>query len=289
MGNLDEIYSKIPFKISQEKKDEIAKLEFIPLTRIRNNLTFQTFSHLFVLGRAPSDQYCGQPVTKWWCICDCSEHNIISVRVNNLTSGNTKSCGCHKKEVSTKLLEEVNERNKMHLEGKTIGNFLVLEDTGEKRYYSRVWRCKCLLCGNEEYYITTNTLMNHTPKSCGCEQRSLGIIKIDKILTNENISFIKEKTFPTCRFLDTNAPARFDYWIEKDNLLIEYDGEQHFKEQDLNYFRDTLKKRQEHDIFKNQWCKNNNIPLIRISYLDIDNINTYNDILKYQIKGENSC
>lgn len=279
MRVLENIFKNIPFEISEEKKEEINKLEFVPLTRIRNDLTFKTFNKLFVLGRAPSTKTSnGKPITNWWCICSCPDHNIISVRVNNLTSGNTKSCGCQSKEASIKTIQEINQRNKPHLENKKIGNFLVLEDTGKRKYNSIIWKCKCLLCNNENYFITSNTLLNHTPKSCGCETRSKGIIIIENILNKNNLKYIKEKTFNTCRFPDTNALARFDFWVNNE-FLIEYDGEQHFKEGDLNYFKDTLEKRQQHDAFKDKWCKENNIPLIRISYKELYNIKTLDDIL----------
>lgn len=280
---LEEIYKNIPFEVSEEKKEEIASLDFVPLTRIRNNLTYKTFNRLFVLGRAPSiKQTNGKPITMWWCICSCSEHKIISVRVNNLTSNNTKSCGCLDIEKSIKRIQEINIKNKPHLENTQIGNFLIIEDTGKRKYNSIVWRCECLLCGNKNYYITTNALKNHTPKSCGCESRTKGIIIIDEILNKNNIPYVKEKTFDTCRFPDTNALARFDYWVNN-KFLIEYDGEQHFKEKDLKYFKDTLEKRQWHDKFKNSWCKENNIPLIRISYDQLEKISSLEDIMKYKL------
>lgn len=37
---------------------------------------------------------------KWFCYCDCG--NYIEISTDNLTSGNTKSCGCLKSEVSSK-------------------------------------------------------------------------------------------------------------------------------------------------------------------------------------------
>lgn len=41
-----------------------------------------------------------------------------------------------------------------------------------------------------------------------------------------NIPFETEKTFKTCKFFDTNALARFDFYIDN-KYLIEYDGETH--------------------------------------------------------------
>jgi hypothetical protein len=55
-------------------------------------------------------------------------------------------------------------------------------------------------------------------------------------------------------------------------MLIEYDGEQHFHIAKNDYFNyEEVNKR---DKFKNKWCKENNISLIRIPYTDYDKINT---------------
>ena len=48
---------------------------------------------------------------------------------------------------------------------------------------------------------------------------------IRDILLKNNIDFEEQKTFETCRFLNTKAKARFDFYLPNDNLLIEYDGE----------------------------------------------------------------
>ena len=64
--------------------------------------------------------------------------------------------------------------------------------------------------------------------------------------------------------------ARFDFFLPDYNLIIEYDGEQHFS----GWGGDPkkLKYTQEHDQYKEQWCKINNITLIRIPYTEYENI-----------------
>ena len=57
--------------------------------------------------------------------------------------------------------------------------------------------------------------------------------------------------------------ARFDFYIN-DKYLIEYDGEQHFYKASNDRY--NFKETQKRDYYKNQWCKENNIPLIRIPY-----------------------
>ena len=48
---------------------------------------------------------------RWKCLCDCGE--LINVRLNNLTSGRTKSCGCLSRELSSKRLKKLNGEGKL--------------------------------------------------------------------------------------------------------------------------------------------------------------------------------
>ena len=77
----------------------------------------------------------------------------------------------------------------------------------------------------------------------------------------------REKSFENC----TNQlkgksckKLRFDFYVPELNALIEYDGEQHFiKRGKFGRSFDTLKQ---NEIIKNNFCKDNNIKLIRIHY-----------------------
>lgn len=65
----------------------------------------------------------------------------------------------------------------------------------------------------------------------------------------------------------------FDIFVEKLNLCIEFDGPQHFKSTPLYGGKSELEKTIFRDNIKNEYCKQNNIPLIRIKYNeDIENI-----------------
>jgi len=50
------------------------------------------------------------------------------------------------------------------------------------------------------------------------------------------------------------------------NLLIEFDGVQHFKFQEDWHTREKFDILQKHDKLKNEFCKNNNIELLIIRY-----------------------
>lgn len=117
---------------------------------------------------------------------------------------------------------------------------------------------------------------NHD-RGTGCPRckNSKGCFKIENILKDKRISFIKEHAFSDCRgdFL----PLRFDFFIPSHNIAIEYDGQQHFKptkfhnrmtETQINEMFDKVIK---YDKIKELYCQQKNISLIRISYKTIKN------------------
>ena len=233
------------------------------------DLTGQTFGSLLVLQLDTQKQ--SSSTNKYWkCKClNCGK--IISKRQDNLQKA--KSCGClserHK-------FEKGNTYSKLGIHykdysGQRFGKLIALYPTQKRSTQNRVyWHCKCD-CGSELDVLITNLLSGNT-SSCGC-MISKGEEKISQILSDNNILFEKQKTFNTCRFPDTNALGKFDFYVNN-NYLIEYDGQQHFIE---NSWR-TLEYTQSRDNFKNKWCYENNIPLIRIPYTRLEYLQL-NDLL----------
>lgn len=100
--------------------------------------------------------------------------------------------------------------------------------------------------------------------------------KIENILRENNIKYQKQYTFNDL-VSKKNALLRFDFAIfdKENNLkqLIEFDDRQHFKyESNWNQSEEEFKILQENDKRKNDYCKEKNIKLVRISYLDYNNI-----------------
>ena len=106
--------------------------------------------------------------------------------------------------------------------------------------------------------------------------KNYDIIIIEKILKENNIQYKKEYAFSDLK-TEKGGILRFDFAIFKNNqlqYLIEFDGEQHFKEINNERFKrsGSLKERQARDKLKDDYCKDNNIKLVRIPYYDIDKI-----------------
>jgi len=91
-----------------------------------------------------------------------------------------------------------------------------------------------------------------------------------------------EFKFSNCR---NKLPLSFDFAVFEDlektklKLLIEFDGQQHFKNTGWEKGNNKLERTQKNDGIKNEYCKFNNIKLIRISYLNYNNINEILDDL----------
>lgn len=96
---------------------------------------------------------------------------------------------------------------------------------------------------------------------------SKGEIKIHDFLNRNKIKFISEfNVFIS----DLNSNFRFD--VCASGVLIEFDGEQHYKAIDFFGGEAELNNIRISDRIKNDYCAANGIPLIRIPYWDYDRI-----------------
>ena len=118
---------------------------------------------------------------------------------------------------------------------------------------------------------------NRCPK---CSTRSNGEHRIIEWLEDQNINYNREKTFKGCINPDTGKHLRYDFYIPKSNILIEFDGIQHFEPtsfgsnisshvKNINFINVMV-----NDDIKDDYALNNNIKLVRIPYWDYDNIFT---------------
>ena len=215
------------------------------------DLTNQRFGKLIAI--EPTEMRSGTQVV-WKCKCDCG--NECYIGAGNLKSGHTTSCGC---------LKHISYREK-DLTNQHFGLLTVIEKTEIKYFTNNVWKCQCR-CGNYINVLSNRLLMGKT-KSCGCLGKSFGEKKIEQILIENNISFIKQKTFENCK--DVNV-LPFDFWVNN-QYCIEFDGYQHFHPVEHFGGEAYLQYTQTHDIIKNNYCRNNNIPLIRIPYYHLNKI-----------------
>lgn len=126
--------------------------------------------------------------------------------------------------------------------------------------------CKCLICGHEWHSRYHDLMVN---KSCPLCNASKGEKIIYQWLRDHNFNFRFQYKFKNCKH---KLPLPFDFYLVNLNICIEFDGELHYKQ--INWERFNLNVQKERDKIKDEFCKENNIKLIRISYWEINNINT---------------
>jgi len=111
---------------------------------------------------------------------------------------------------------------------------------------------------------------------------SKGEIKIMKYLDDNKIKYIHQKIFNECKNI---KPLPFDFYLPSYNLLIEYDGKQHYKAVRKFGGKKAFESQKIRDEIKNKYCIENNIKLLRIKYSEFDNIK---DIINnIQLKDQN--
>lgn len=181
---------------------------------------------------------------------------------NHLNGG-----GCN--ECSNLLKRKSDEQFKIDFEKIHGGGFIL------DQYSTSMEKIEVICPNNHKFSITPNDLL----QGIGCmkcyqiNQESKGIKVIKSFLISNDIDFEIEYTFKDCINPLTGRLLRFDIFIEKLNLCIEFDGPQHFKSTPLYGGKSELEKTIFRDNIKNEYCKQNNIPLIRIKYNeDIENI-----------------
>lgn len=110
---------------------------------------------------------------------------------------------------------------------------------------------------------------------------SKGAQKIASILQKENKYFILEKTFSDLKGYK-NIPYRYDFCVKTENeeILIEYDSELHFNYiPGIHKSHSDFNSARERDRRKNNYALAHDIKLYRIPFWELDNINSFDDIL----------
>lgn len=194
--------------------------------------------------------------TKCKCVCDCgTECTVIATQ---LTYGKTKSCGCLQR-------ERASQSNTKDYTGVTTDSGVTFLHQHKKvRKGVWEWACQCP-CGNVFYEIPARVLNGHHT-SCGCQLSSSGERIVEGILKDHGIPFSTQYTFNNCKNVFS---LRYDFAIIYDDkilFLIEYDGKQHYEPIDWFGGQESFETTKRRDNIKNEYCKKNKIPLLRLPY-----------------------
>lgn len=195
----------------------------------------------------------------------CLKHNVISNKTPKevLEGKGCYYCGLEKLSELQKI-SEVDFINRLHNKYPHI----LLKDgydciTSDASFH-------CNICGSDWVDKADYVVRRGCPI---CDSSSMER-EIGKILTKHNIAYKTQFYFTDCK---DQKVLPFDFYLIDYNILIEYDGEQHYRPVNFGGIDDeeaykNFKTTQLHDKIKTEYCNSHNIPLIRIPYWDNKNI-----------------
>jgi Zn finger protein HypA/HybF involved in hydrogenase expression len=138
--------------------------------------------------------------------------------------------------------------------------------------YEKKMDVMCDICG----YIWSSKFGNiKYGYACPKCKSSKGEKRIESFLIENKIRYTPQKSFEECKY---DKRLRFDFYIPSLNILIEYNGGQHYFPVDFSYSGNEKKantsfeKIRARDRIKLDYCKSNSIKLLIISYKDYMNI-----------------
>lgn len=202
-------------------------------------------------------------------IITCPVHGDFEQSLNNHLNNH----GCPK--CKGKKLTALNSKTTEQFikEAKEIHDY----DYSLTKYVNNKTKVK-IICN--KHGIFEQTPFNHLQLKQGCPScsSSHGEKEIEKYLTKNNFSYIKEKTFEDL-LSDKGNFLRYDFYLQKENLLIEYNGVQHYKP--VNHFggRKKFLLQKHHDWLKRKYAKEKNIQLLTIMFTE-DIVETLDNFLK---------
>ena len=144
-----------------------------------------------------------------------------------------------------------------------------------------VWTCKCD-CGNT-LDVLGFSLKNGDTTSCGCKKESKYELYTEQYLQScgyiLNKTYFREKTFPNLKGIGGQS-LRFDFYVKLrtgEEILIECQGEQHFKPVKWYGGKPYFDRLQQHDEIKRKFAKTNGYRLIELGYKNV----LYEDVVKF--------
>ena len=167
---------------------------------------------------------------------------------------------------------------------KPLSDVIILVENSGLKYIDRYVRNKtrstmliveCPIHGILEVYYSNLRQRKSCPE-CNSNnlQNSKITIEVERWLNDSGEHFIREYKFQDCR---DKRELPFDFYLPKLNTCIEVDGRQHFEKAYFGNMSENeteimLNYTKRHDEIKNQYCKQNNIKILRIPYWERNNI-----------------
>ncbi len=179
----------------------------------------------------------------------CKEHGpFLQTPNNHLKGQNCKKC------MEIKTVDFIKRSNEIHNNKYNYTNTTYTGMHNKLEIICRIHGTFSQMAHSHQYGV-----------GCPLCNISKGEECIKKLLDENKIEYIREHSFRGCKL---KYKLRFDFYLPKYDMCIEYDGKQHFESIDYYGGVEGLNIRRSRDLIKSNYCKMNNIDLLRISYKD---------------------
>ena len=208
------------------------------------------------------EPYCGRTKRiKMRCIL----HDIISTKTPHEVIAGKGCVQCGSEKLSERLKMPIDiflkRLQESYKDIELISNY---SSMGERANFH------CGQC-NADFYDYPSYILRRGCPVCGGSsvEQTIG-----EILTKYKIRYMTQFSFDDCK---DKRKLPFDFYLPDYNILIEYDGEQHYRPVNFGGIDDekaqaNLLTTQKHDQIKNEYCQQHKINLIRIPYWDKNNL-----------------
>jgi hypothetical protein len=178
----------------------------------------------------------------------CPEHGEFTQRIDHHLRGDGCSkCSNNYKYTTEDFIKKIKELNDY--------------DYSDFEYINAHKKSTVICKKHGEFQIRPNDLLNgHGCPNC---RNSKGENRILNFLKKNKIKFIKEKKYKDCK---NKNILPFDFYLPDYNMCIEFDGIQHFQAIEKWGGLEKLKYIKTNDKIKTEYCKKNNINLLRVKY-----------------------
>lgn len=190
-------------------------------------------------------------------------NNVWSVDIDHFFGRNSRCINCFKKRwTNNRVIEEFN----LTADSDKFEVILTEEIICDQSRFA-------VKCKKGHIWVTTPQRYFISKSRCPICNESKGEKKIASFLEQAGIIFEREKRFSDCRCV---YPLPYDFYLPNFNLLIEMQGEQHYKisrwsrnlEKNLKQFEQIQKR----DSIKKQFAVDNGYRFLEISYEEINQI-----------------
>lgn len=203
------------------------------------------------------------------CKCNVCNH-IWETQPRSILSNGAGCPKCGKEKAikgETKTKEEfIRQLHSINSDIEVLGDYINTH---------RKIQCRCKVDGNIWYAYPANLLNS----SAGCPicNMSNPEKKMITILKNMGRKILSQYSFDDCKY---KHKLKFDAYDKENNIVFEYNGEQHYLPVDFagkgeEWANEQLKLNKVRDLIKTKYCKENMIPMIVVPYWELNNMESF--------------